>query len=381
MRCIRRLALPILFVALLSAPCLAQSNDNLKLCIDNAQSNPDAALGYCSAAIQSGGLSQENLSVAYYRRGVAYFSKLDYDHSMPDYDQAIRLNPNFSNAYNNRGVVYNEKGNYDRAIQDYDQAIRLNPNYALAFHNRGVAYNHKSEFDRAIPDFDQSIRLNSNYAPAFHNRGNSYFGKVDFDRAIQDYDQAIRLDPKYALAYDNRGLCFKNKGDHVRAIQDYDQAIRLDPKNGVFFLHRGQAQFSLDKIALAQADFTSAVQVQPKNVYPVLWLFIAESKSGTNARGDLEKNAAALDMTKWPSIIAKLYLGTATPESVLAAAKDPDPKKEKSRICEAYFFLAERALLAGNRAEAASLLQKSLDTGAAANFEFGAAKEELLRLK
>ena len=62
------------------------------------------------------------------------------------------------------------KGEYDRAIQDYDQSIKLNPNYARAFNNRGVAYQKKGEYDRAIKDFDESIKLNPDYGNAFANR-------------------------------------------------------------------------------------------------------------------------------------------------------------------------------------------------------------------
>ncbi len=373
--------LALLLTLLFTPPSWAQSSDDLKLCIDNSQSNPDAGLRYCTAAIQSGILSQDNLATAYYRRGVAYFAKLDYDHSMPDYDEAIRLNPNFAQAFNNRGVIYNNKGDYDRAIEDYDQAIRLNPNYALAFQNRGVANNHKSEYDLAIPDFDQSIRLNPNYAPAFNDRGNAYYGKLDFDRAIQDYGQAIRLSPNYAVAYDNRGLAYKNKGDYARAIEDYDQAIRLQPRNALTLIQRGQAQFSLGKYELAQIDFASAVQIQPKSAFAVLWTYLAQARAGNDVRSELQKNAAGLDLTRWPAIVANLYLGAATPESVLAAAADPDPKRANGRLCEANFFLAEHALLAGNNADAASLFQKALDTGATLNLLFGAAKEELRRLK
>ena len=100
-------------------------------------------------------------------------------------------------AFNNRGTAYNDKGQYDRAIQDFDQAIRLDPNYALAFNNRGIAYDDKGQYDRAIQDYDQAIKLDPNYASLQQPR-HAYDDKGQYDRAIQDYDQAIKLDPNYA---------------------------------------------------------------------------------------------------------------------------------------------------------------------------------------
>ena len=76
-------------------------------------------------------------------------------------------------------------GQYDRAIQDYDQAIRLNPNWAEAFNNRGRAYSDKGQHDRAIQDLDQAIRLNPNFAEAFYNRGHAYA-----DKAVQRWQPA-----------------------------------------------------------------------------------------------------------------------------------------------------------------------------------------------
>ena len=135
--------------------------------------------------------------------------------------------------FNNRGVAYEDKGDYDRAIADYDQAIRLEPDYASAFNNRGVAYRLKSDYDRAIRDYDQAIRLKPDYALAFNNRGYAYRQKGEYDHAIRDYDQAIRLKPDYVDAYNGKAWLLATARDaYIRngaeAVRLAREAIRLD---------------------------------------------------------------------------------------------------------------------------------------------------------
>jgi tetratricopeptide (TPR) repeat protein len=68
-------------------------------------------------------------------------------------------------------------------LTDYDQAVRLNPNFDAAYYNRGVVYQEKDEYDRAISDFDRAIRLNPNDADYYNHRGNAFYAKGDYDRA------------------------------------------------------------------------------------------------------------------------------------------------------------------------------------------------------
>ena len=49
-------------------------------------------------------------------------------------------------ALNNRGLGYDNKRDHDRAIVDYNDAIRLLPNFPVAFANR--AYSHELEVHR-----------------------------------------------------------------------------------------------------------------------------------------------------------------------------------------------------------------------------------------
>src|SRR5258705_309847 len=138
------------------------------------EANPDLKIGYCTRVIQSGRYIGANAAWAFNNRGNGYHRKGEDDHAIQDYDEAIRLKPDFALAFNNRGNAYSDKGDYDRAIQDLDKAIRLKPDYALAFNNRAIAYSDKGQYDRAIHDFTEAIHLKPDDAEVLANRGTAY---------------------------------------------------------------------------------------------------------------------------------------------------------------------------------------------------------------
>nr|WP_198031235.1 hypothetical protein [Bradyrhizobium sp. th.b2] len=107
------------------------------------------------------------------------------------------------------------------------------------------------------------------------------------------------------------------------------------------------------------ADFDEAGRLNPKSAYAVLWHEIVAKRSGQPSR--LAEAATHLDMTKWPAPIVSLFLGALTPERVLSAADDADPKRRKAQVCEANFYTAELALQRGSAEDA----RQSLDLAAA----------------
>jgi tetratricopeptide (TPR) repeat protein len=134
---------------MLSVSAPAQTQQDWALCQDLR--SPDAPIEGCTAVIQAGRQLLDRLAVAQNNRGVAYRLKAEYNKAINDFDQAIRLRPNYSNAFNNRG--YRNKGDLDHALADYDQAIALKSDDLAAYYNRGLALDDKGEHQRAVADF------------------------------------------------------------------------------------------------------------------------------------------------------------------------------------------------------------------------------------
>jgi len=160
-------------------------------CSGDANTSPDARIAGCTAAITGGSAVNENIAIAYFHRGDAYQAKDESGSAIRDYDEAVRLRPDFAEALNNRGNAHDDLGDHVQAIRDYDAAIRVKADFAQAFNNRGTSYDEMGEHGRAIQDFDQAIKLDPKYLNAMKNRGRSRFFMGDFAAAAVDFAQAL----------------------------------------------------------------------------------------------------------------------------------------------------------------------------------------------
>jgi lipoprotein NlpI len=122
----------LLIAVLVGEAAAAPSNGTGNHCAAETELNdPNLVIDDCTAAIQSGQLSDEHLAVALNNRGLAYFIKKDYDQAVRDYDRAISLQPNDGPALIKRGNAYLEKRHYERSLADYEAATQINPKFAL----------------------------------------------------------------------------------------------------------------------------------------------------------------------------------------------------------------------------------------------------------
>ena len=69
-----------------------------------------------------------------------------------------------------KGADKAQKRDYQGAINDFNQALKVNPNYAQAYHSRGKTRLELKDNRGAINDFNQAIKINPQYADAYSSR-------------------------------------------------------------------------------------------------------------------------------------------------------------------------------------------------------------------
>jgi len=206
-------------------------------------------------------LGQETV---YFYRGTSYGTQSDYKNAIVDFNQAIKLKPDFVEAYSNRGIAYGRQGNSTQAITDYGQALKLKPDAAKVYYNRGNAYGRQGNSTQAIADFTQALKIEPDYALAYNNRGNAYATQGNSTQAIADFTQALKIEPDDALAYNNRGNAYTTQGNFTKAIADYTQALKIEPKFAEAYYNRGIAYNRQGKYTNAIADYNQALKIEPK---------------------------------------------------------------------------------------------------------------------
>lgn len=172
-------------------------------------------------------------------------------------------------AHFKRGNAYAVTGVVGRAIEDFNEAIRLYPDYGDAYYNRGRSYQELKKYKLAIKDFNAAIRVNPRDAAAFYNRGLIYIWTGKRARALADLDEAIRLKPDHDRALFVRGYLLDARGEHDQAIEDFTKAISLGPKTAKLYLYRARAHAKAENLDEAIRDANRAIKLseRPENTY------------------------------------------------------------------------------------------------------------------
>jgi tetratricopeptide (TPR) repeat protein len=241
-----------------------------------------AATGLIELVSHTPTFSETLLARFYNKRGMAYYSRSDYQQAMQDFDQALALDPAYAGAYLLRGMAYSACKEYQQAITDFDQALVLDAGATFAYAHRGIAHLQRKDYEQAIMDFDWTQVLNPQLEGALLLRRLASWELLAYRPGKGEVDQAIKLDPNDAQAYVQRGMASSYLSEGLQAIVDFDRALELDPSDALAYAGRGHVYLEMGEIERARVDLLSSQAFAPNDVYVgllLVWLDLSQLES------------------------------------------------------------------------------------------------------
>ena len=142
---------------------------------------------------------------------------------------------------NSRAQMHDSKGEWGQSVPMYERAVELYPEFVVAHYNLGIALGKLARLEDAREALTRAIGLKADFAAAYTARGDIDSGAGNFDSAVSDYSKALELYPDYALAYYKRALAWMEKDCDYEARQDLEDYLFYKP-------HDARARRRLEKL-------------------------------------------------------------------------------------------------------------------------------------
>ncbi|MCB2190429.1 MAG: tetratricopeptide repeat protein [Deltaproteobacteria bacterium] len=157
--------------------------------------NYPLAVYLLSKAIDSGGLSLDNLSRAYVARGISYQGMGKLKEAVRDQAKALEAAPSSPTAHYHLANALKDINKTTEAIIALNQAVTLKPNYAKAYLLRGRIWMQRGDYALAEKNFGKCISYDSSVSEAFLQRGQARRKLGDLDGAMADFKEYSLRNP------------------------------------------------------------------------------------------------------------------------------------------------------------------------------------------
>ncbi len=142
--------------------------------------------------------------------------------SIPFYERAIELDPNFAVAYTKLGVVYGNSGQDARGEELMKKAFDLRDRASERekLYIASLYYARTGQVDKAIETYELYKQSYPRDATAYVNAGVVYNGIGQPEKDLENLKEAARLNPDLSIAYTNQAWDYMTLGrfDEAKAI-------------------------------------------------------------------------------------------------------------------------------------------------------------------
>jgi len=110
-----------------------------------------------------------------------------------EFNEALRLNPNYPTAHHWYSVHLRSLGRLDEAMREAKAAKELDPLSPMIHTYAGELYLDARQYDAAMKEFDKALELDPNFVPAHEDRCYVYLFKSMFEEALTEMQLVLRF--------------------------------------------------------------------------------------------------------------------------------------------------------------------------------------------
>jgi hypothetical protein len=250
----------------------------------------------------------------------------------------------------------------NEVLRSYDSLLldRIGPTGPLrprVLLERARASNLLGEFAAGLADAEAALAATSGAAPS------------------------ISLTPEdLAAAHEARGVALAGLGRMKDAQVAFQSQVTASgaasPSSWLGVTHFMLGDFSASEAALRETLNNASGEDRS---FTLIWLYLAsERQQPGRGKPALRDEAERADTGQWSSALMRHLAGLLDREALLQMAR-AKPELERLRLAEAYFYIGQQALVAGQRGDAQPWFERSVATQAVPYREFSLARWELKR--
>ena len=265
-------------------------------------------------------------------------------------------------------------GAYPEAVAGFQRALALIPNDADAYLGLGSAYNLMGRLTEAEKAYHRAIDISPNRWSCYNLLGTFLYTHARYGEAAQAWQTVAELAPDNVWAYQNLGAVYFELGQFEKADEYWTRGLKATPNSddAALYSNIGMVSFYLGRFDDSAAYFQRAVDLKPNtyiyrgNLADAYRMLPGDSAKAADsygqaiqlAEGQLKINPNDLRALSSLALYLSRTKDAARAQTYLDKALKAAPHDSDVLLAACLVHLE-----AGQRREALSWLQKSVDAG------------------
>ena len=164
----------------------------------------------------------------------------NYDSAEYYYRQTLTDDPGNLDALNGLGILSLNRQRYDLAVTQFDDALRIDPDYEYARYNKALTLYYQHNYRRSLGETFELLKRSPDYYDAMQLAGDNYYDQQRYDSAKYWYDQGYDLGVRNAWICHVLGYLYDRNNESGRAVSLYQEALSYDSSKVDVYVRLGE---------------------------------------------------------------------------------------------------------------------------------------------